>query len=304
MRQVICVLALAVAPLLGAQAPAAQPAAPPPMPAWAFPVTQMDAPPDWLRAVTQGDDAIRAQVYPMQAETIPEVVRKGKAGDGVCMGCHLPSGSGQPQSAPIAGLPRAYYLRTMADFASGTRKAYRPQMQRFAAGLTPADLQATADYYAALKFGPWVEVQESDVAPRTFVAGREIVARVPGGGDEPLGMRIVEVAKEQAKAYLPPGPAYVAYVPRGSVARGRELANGGAGKTLACTGCHGANLRGAGDVPPLAGRSALHAARELIEYRNGMRGGPNAAPMKDVVARLDDSDIVALAAYLASLPPA
>jgi cytochrome c553 len=71
---------------------------------------------------------------------------------------------------------------------------------------------------------------------------------------------------------------------------------------VACASCHGANLLGQGEVPAIGGRSALHAARQMFEYRSGARGGASALPMKDVVARLTDADIIAISAYLAARP--
>jgi len=274
-------------------------------PEWAYPNTQQGIPQEQTRAVTQIDDAIRARVYPTVPESVPEIIRKGRGGNGVCMGCHLPSGYGQPQSAPIAGIPFNYFVRTMQDFKSGERKAYRPNMSDFAKAMSDAEIRETALYYAQQRFvSNWIEVRESDTAPKVFVSAREIVARVPNGGEEPLGERIVELATpDQARPYTPPGPAYIAYVPRGSIVRGAQLVNnGGAGKTVACSTCHGANLLGTPEVPAIGGRSALHAARQLLEYREGLRGGANAQPMKAVVANLTDSDIIAVAAYLASRP--
>jgi cytochrome c553 len=272
-------------------------------PQWAYPIPQPGTPAEQTRAVTQADDAIRARVYPTVPESVPEIIRKGRGGNGVCMGCHLPSGFGQPQSAPIAGLPFSYYVRTMQDFKSGDRKAYRPNMAEFAKAMSDSEIRETALYYAQQRYVPaWIEVRESDTAPRTFVSAREIVARLPGGGDEPLGERVVEVSIAHEKPYLPPGPAYIAYVPRGSLARGAELVNNGGGKTVACGTCHGANLLGTPEVPAIGGRSALHAARQLLEYRDGTRGGTSAAPMKPIVANLTDGDIIAIAAYVASKP--
>jgi cytochrome c553 len=277
------------------------------MPTWVYPNTQQGLPPEQTRAVTQIDDAIRARVYPTVPESAPELVRRGRGGNGVCMGCHLPSGYGQPQSAPIAGLPFNYYVRTMKDFQSGDRKAYRPNMGEFAKQMNDAEIRETALYYAQQRFQPnWIEVRESDTAPKVFVSAREIVARVPNGGDEPLGERIVELATpDQSRPYLPPGPAYVALVPRGSLARGAELVNnGGGGRTVTCSTCHGADLLGTPEVPAIAGRSALHAARQLFEYRDGLRGGASAEPMRPVVANLTDGDIIAMAGYVASRPAA
>ena len=272
-------------------------------PWWAIPTVQLGLPAELSRTVTQADDVARAQVYPTVPESVPEIVRKGINGNGVCMGCHLPSGFGQPQSAPLAGLPVDYYIRTMNDFRSGARKAYRPNMVEFAKGMSDEQIRETAAYYASLRPGPWVTVRESDTAPKLFVAQREIPAALPDGGDAPLGMRIVELRNELTKPYFPPGPAYIAYVPRGSIARGAQLVtNGGGGKTVVCGTCHGANLLGVGDIPGIAGRSALHTARQLFEYQDGTRDGASADAMKQVVTKLQEADIIAIAAYVASRP--
>jgi cytochrome c553 len=40
-----------------------------------------------------------------------------------------------------------------------------------------------------------------------------------------------------------------------------------------------------------------------MEYRDGLRGGASAQPMIGVAANLSDADIIAISAYVASLPP-
>jgi len=99
----------------------------------------------------------------------------------------------------------------------------------------------------------------------------------------------------------------------GSIARGRELVTTGGsmvigsevvqGKTTACSGCHGKDLMGKDDVPPLANRSPSYVARQLYDFQQGTRNGAQASLMRPVVARLTDEDIVAIAAYVASLGP-
>ncbi len=47
---------------------------------------------------------------------------------------------------------------------------------------------------------------------------------------------------------------YVAYAPRGALARGAELAKtGGNGQFQPCSACHGAGLTGGDQAPPLVG---------------------------------------------------
>jgi cytochrome c553 len=40
-----------------------------------------------------------------------------------------------------------------------------------------------------------------------------------------------------------------------------------------------------------------------MEYRNGMRAGDSAQPMIGVSENLTDAEIIAISAYVASLPP-
>jgi len=67
--------------------------------------------------------------------------------------------------------------------------------------------------------------------------------------------------------------------------------------------CHGEGLKGMGEVPRLAGLQPLYVARQLYDMRHGSRAGKAAEPMKPVVAKLSDDDIIAISSYLGSLPP-
>jgi cytochrome c553 len=279
------------------------------VPEWAAPETTTSISAAQLKPIADADQAVRNRVFPTVPASVPVIVRQGKKNDltgpGVCQGCHTTTGMGQPQTAPIAGLPAAYIVRELNDMANGDRKTYRADMAMFAKILSPEEKQHLADYYSSLHFSPWITVKESDTAPKVVVGGRDIVARAPGGGDEPIGNRIVELANSAESPYATPGPAYVAYVPQGSIARGEQLVTtGGGGKTVRCTGCHNANLLGKDETPAIAGRSAIYIARELYEFKDGTRGGMSATAMKRVAANLTDDDIVAIAAYLASRPPA
>jgi cytochrome c553 len=75
---------------------------------------------------------------------------------------------------------------------------------------------------------------------------------------------------------------------------------GGDGKTVACANCHGPDLRGAGDVPHITGRSPMYVFRQLNDMKLGPRSGPAAEPMRPTVANLTQDDMLAISAYLAS----
>src|SRR6185437_10797215 len=153
----------------------------------------------------------------------------------------------------------------------------------------------------------WVKVIETATPPKTFIAtaGRHRVLH-PEGGTEPIGERILEIPEDPLRTELrDPHSGFIAYVPPGSITKGEALAKGEiAGKTVQCAGCHGEGLKGKGEVPRLAGLQPLYVARQLFDMRYGSRAGDAVAPMKRVVANLSDDDIIAVSAYLGSLPPA
>ena len=78
---------------------------------------------------------------------------------------------------------------------------------------------------------------------------------------------------------------------------------GGAGKTIQCASCHGADLKGLGPLPSIAGRSPSYMFRQLYDFQHGARTGEWSPLMAQVVAKLDEQDLLAIVAYLASRDP-
>ena len=248
---------------------------------------------------------------PDEHPEMPDIVAHGSApADGAgpprlpCALCHLPNGAGHVESASLAGLAPDYIVRQLADMRSGARQINvgDARASRFLTALkasyTDAEVRAAADYYAVLAPRAWIRVRETRTVPRSFIDPATLMRlRTAGGGDEPLGSRIVELAGRDAHS------GYIAYVPVGAVAKGESLALGVGGKTIACARCHGRSLTGFGDAPPLAGRPPTYLLRQLWNFQGGLRRGDPAAAMQAVVARLGTGDMLALAAYAASLPP-
>jgi cytochrome c553 len=168
---------------------------------------------------------------------------------------------------------------------------------------TDAEIEAAAAYFSTLKPAARIRVQESETAPQIFIANW-FFAALPNAGKEPLGQRIVEVPEhlEQFEA-RDPHARFVAYVPPGSVARGEALVKTGAGRTVPCAACHGANLKGIDDIPPITGRSPTYVVRQLFEIKTGVRRGAKADQMLPTVANLSMDDMIDLAAYLATQAP-
>ena len=170
--------------------------------------------------------------------------------------------------------------------------------------ITDAEVKEAADYFASLKPRPWIKVVEADTVPKSFVGPGNKRLLHPDGGTEPLGNRIIEVPDdEEAVVYRDPIAGFVAYVPKGSIAKGEALVKTGGGKSAPCTMCHGLALKGLGDWPALAGRHPNYIVRQLWNMQNGERVGPSVEMMKPVVEKLTNDDMLAIAAYAASLTP-
>jgi len=198
-----------------------------------------------------------------------------------------------------------YLVRQMADFRNGTR-IDPARMNAIAKVTSDEDVRKAAEWFAALKPTVWVKVMESGALPKSYVSTKgRMRLPMPGGGTEPLGKRIIELPQDPARATSrDPHSGFIAYVPPGSIAKGESLVkNGGAGKTIACTICHGDNLKGLGDVPRIAGLHPIYIVRQLYSFQGNDYSGTSAALMKKVVAKLTEDDMIAIAAYAASLAP-
>jgi cytochrome c553 len=247
-------------------------------------------PPDW---------------FPADHPPAPGIVAHGAPPDVPgCALCHLYSGQGHPESANLAGQPVGYLIRQMADFKSGARLD-PARMTAIGKATADDDAKSAAQWFASLKPTVWFKVVESGQVPRTWITTDHLRLRRPGGGLEPLGKRIVEFAADSQLALdRDPRSGFMTYVPPGSVVEGRRLAWGGVdGRSIACNTCHGSRLEGMGDIPRIAGLSAVYVAHQLAGFRGTARTGPGADPMRALAQRLTQEDILYLAAYLVSLKP-
>jgi cytochrome c553 len=254
-------------------------------------------PPDW---------------HPATHDKPPEIVAHGrKPAIYACGFCHLPDGRGRPENATLAGLPADYIVQQMLDIVSGARQSASPTPQRpmelmkqMAESSTMADMRAAARYFARQKLRYSPRVVESAVVPKTH-PGSGLYIKDPGVEFESLGDRIVEFASDPERHEVRDAATrYIAYVPPGSIARGRAIAT----KTTKsnpkpCVSCHGETLRGVKLVPPVAGRSPTYLMRQLLAFKTGARSSKEGAPMREVVEKLSVDDMIAVAAYVASRKP-
>lgn len=257
-----------------------------------------------------------ADFYPEDHPVMPEIVARGKApAVWACSRCHYANGKGRPENAGIAGLPVDYFIAQLQAFKNGERQSSDPRkpntvmMANYAKGLTDVEMRAAAEYYGSMKWTPWIRVKETERVPQTTTSAGMYLP-VAGGADEAIGNRIIEVPEDPELVEIQRSPrvGFVAYVPTGSVKQGELLVTTGGGKTIGCVTCHGPGLQGqmlagVGTVPGIAGRSPSYLFRQMFDMKSGRRHGKQVEFMKPVVMNLNNDDMLAISAYLASITP-
>jgi len=320
MKYVLCVLlaGLTLVPPIGASP---QQQAPVMGPDWAFPVRDAVQPARGdptapVKVAGSAKTYTEAQVddlmnppdwFPEEHPVMPSIVAKGQGDVRACDSCHLPNGMGHPESATIAGFTATYTLRQMADMKSGARKT-GGIMDAIAKAISDADSERAASYFASLQPFRYVKVVEATMVPKSYVGFGGMRLPLPSGGQEPLGRRIIVLPEdtERILARDPHGSVTIAYVPPGSLARGKELVTtGAAGKTISCTACHGESLKGGslGDVPRIAGLQPIYIFRQMYSIQHWTRVGDSAALMTAPMMNLSEDDMIAISAYVGSLAP-
>src|SRR5258705_1396012 len=182
-----------------------------------------------------------ADWFPGDHPTMPEIVAHGRRPEvRACALCHYPNGKGRAENAPIAGYPVAYFIQQMNDFKNGSRKSADPKkantnaMIAIAKAMTDDEIKATAEYFGSMTWTPWIKVVETDMVPKTRIAGGLFLA-LAGNEKEPIGKRIIEVPEntEASEMYRDPRSGFIAYAPPGSIKRGEALGPSRGGRSPA-----------------------------------------------------------------------
>ena len=242
--------------------------------------------------------------------------------DSRCLPCHAK----QVRSYATTGMGRSLTKPSAEaikhqDFRHGLRRSADPRkpntntMIDLAKAMTDDEVKESAEYFAAIKWTPWIRVVETETVPKTRIVGN-LFLPIAQERTEPIAGRIIEVPEdlEQAETLRNPRSGFVAYVPIGSLAKGQDLVTTGGmrivgntivqGKTTPCVTCHGLDLMGVADVPPIAGRSPSYIGRQMWDIQQGTRNGASVQLMKLAIANLTEEDLVAVAAYVSSrFPP-
>ena len=249
--------------------------------------------------------------FPREHSSLPPALAAAHSDKFACAYCHLPDGSGRPENAKLAGLSRSYIFAQVRALHVGERQpgksGWPPTvlMQDAIADMSDTQILEAAEYFSHQKNRSFVRVVEREFAPAHKAACGVYVSDT--GRLAPLKQTIVELPTDTSRFEArDPHTEYIAYVPKGSIERGRRLANtGDGGRTQPCAACHGPDLTSGPDLegPPLAGRFATYLFRQLFGFQSGRRAGDIAQPMRAVVSHLTQADMIDLAAYAASLKP-
>lgn len=300
-----------------------------PVPLWAYPTNPTPPPGQPATVAPQGPFHVPTSTLaftrpelsnlfaapdwrPEDHPPMPEVVSHGRRPEvRACAYCHLPTGNGRPENARLAGLPVEYFVAQMNALRSGKRKSFVAgraptiNMSATAKAIDDEEMLAAAKYFNTLRPQSFMKVVEASMVPKSKIAGWLFKFDRSTAEQEPLGERILEGPDDFEQFELrDPATTYIAYVPTGSVALGKRLAeNWGDSKLLECSSCHGLGYKGKDEVPSIAGRAPSSIMRQLYDLKSGARGGGNSAEMEKVVKYMTNSDMLALAAYLGSLTP-
>ena len=265
-------------------------------PVWAYPLNNPDYKPpvDDGRPVRVPDsvagytwsqlrDRFIAPVWhPSDHAALPDIVAQGrKPGVFACGFCHRAAGPGGPENADLAGLPKNYIIQQMADYKSGARGTTVPGRTppSLMIGLSKLITDAEVEAGGRLLLGPAAAQAHQGGGERYraqdlcggSALGRDGSRRARAGRSAGGGSPRRSAPLRKPRLWR---LTFTAYVPVGSLAKGEALVmNGGPGKTTQCALCHGADLKGLGPLPSIAGRSPSYMFRQLYDFQHGARTG-------------------------------
>lgn len=226
-----------------------------------------------------------------------------------CGFCHLPDGQGRPENSTLAGLPVDYIVQQVRAFRDSTRLSANPlsktktnSMHGVAAAMSDSDVLAAARYFSTLTLTRPNHVKEVSHAPKTRMAGGFYV--YDGEGTEPIDGRLIEAPAEFERHELRDSHRGVHHLRAARQHRARAAHR--KPRTQWC----GDGVRHLPRPTPPAkttcrpspGRSPSSMLRQLLGFRAGTRRDSLSIVMAPVVEKLTVQDMVALSAYVGSLP--
>jgi len=181
----------------------------------------------------------------------------------ICTGCHGADGNNDNPDYPrLAGQHKSYLIKQLTDFKKGYRK--EEHMTAMAGAISYNDIPDIAHYFSVQKIKRLAPVKKNKDLDKYSSIKKSLFL------------------KEGKKLYQ----------------------YGNTKKSItACASCHGINGRGLASqqYPVLAGQHKAYLLKALRAFRFGKRYNDKNSLMRNIVLKLTNDDIKALASYLASL---
>lgn len=198
-------------------------------------------------------------------------------------------------------LASAAILAAAPALATEARPAFKPDAARGQTASAACQACHLADGSRGVPANPILQGQHPEYLVKQlleFKSGKRKNAVMTGMAAPLAEETMRDIAAFYAGKTAKPGFARL----KDSVALGEQIYRGGimARQVPACAGCHGPT--GAGipaQYPRIGGQHAEYAEAQLLAFRNGTRA--NNAQMTAIAARLNDTEIKALADYVAGL---
>jgi len=196
----------------------------------------------------------------------------GKAKAATCTGCHGEDGNSMMPGFPkLAGQHKAYLIKQLQDFKSGSRLS--PLMAPLATGLDEKSIEEIAEYYSANK-----------------ISANPVLVLPASDEDDEAPAK----TEEQKKAELAK-----------LIAQGSNLYRNGdiATAVSACIACHGPFGEGnrPAAFPALHSQHADYLIKTLTDFKTGARSKSRENMMHMIATKMTDQEIKAVAYYIASM---
>ncbi|MBF0470951.1 MAG: cytochrome c4 [Gammaproteobacteria bacterium] len=120
-----------------------------------------------------------------------------------------------------------------------------------------------------------------------------------------MSMALSEQDVEDVSAFFASNNTSIGTAEKELVETGEKIYKAGIkdGGVAACMGCHGPS--GAGNpgakFPSLRGQHAAYVTKALKDFRTGLRSNDPSSMMRDITAKMSDSEIAAVASYIQGL---
>ena len=225
-----------------------------------------------------------ADWYPGDHPTMPPIVARGRKPDmRACSLCHYPNGKGRPENAGVAGLP-AQLLHPDDGRLQERRSRRAPTRARANTNIMIAIAKAMTD--EEIDGGGGIlrldEVDAVDQGRRSRHGAEDarrggMFLKLEGNGhraDRQPDHRDARRTPKRTEVLRDPRSGFIAYVPRGSIEEGQGAGHDRRrGQDGQCSVCHGADLKGLGPVPGLAGRSPSYIGPPAVRHAAGRAQG-------------------------------